>query len=133
VQAPFEHDQIDALIHFIHTKTWRSPLLQRVSTTQLKKEAFYSARRPLSHTTTSYAPRRPHFQNFAQSRRARTFPHIPLPTMAEEKDLQLLEQALSKFGFASDAQFPSLTETLLPPLIEKLSSPSPQVRSKVRV
>lgn len=52
--------------------------------------------------------------------------------MADDKDLQLLEQALGKFGIASDEQFPSLTGTLLPPLLEKLSSQNAAVRSKVR-
>lgn len=52
--------------------------------------------------------------------------------MADEKDLQLLDQALSKFGIASEEQFPTLTATLLPPLLEKLSSPNATIRSKVR-
>lgn len=52
--------------------------------------------------------------------------------MADDKDLQLLDQALGKFGIASDEQFPSLTGTLLSPLLEKLSSQNAAVRSKVR-
>lgn len=52
--------------------------------------------------------------------------------MADDKDLQLLDQALSKFGIASDEQFPTLTGALLPPLLEKLSSPNAAVRTKVR-
>lgn len=52
--------------------------------------------------------------------------------MADDKDLQLLDQALSKFGIATDEQFPTLTSTLLPPLLEKLSSPNALVKAKVR-
>lgn len=53
--------------------------------------------------------------------------------MAEDKDLQLLEQADLKFGLANDEQFPKLTAALLPPLLEKLGSTHASVRSKVRV
>lgn len=53
--------------------------------------------------------------------------------MSEEQDLALLDQALTKFGLASDEQFPSLTATLLPPLLEKLGSSHNAVRTKVRL
>lgn len=52
--------------------------------------------------------------------------------MSEDKDLLLLEQALVKFSMASDDQFPTLTGALLPPLLEKLSSPNQAVKAKVR-
>jgi proteasome component ECM29 len=51
--------------------------------------------------------------------------------MTQEQDLALLEQAYGKFGIASDEQFPNLTATLLPPLLEKLDSPHNAIRTKV--